>query len=758
MRIIAALLCLFLLACTSQTDTLRKNFENPPDEFRPMPFWHLNGSLTKDGVERQITDAKNLSGFGGITVLPVTAGPHFNTGALCPGTEPTFLSNEFFDRYIDMLNISQKLGMEIILYDDVDFPSGSAGGRLYKEFPQYSRKYLIKEEFMVQGGTRFEKEYIPDSTNVLMAVSAMNTATLEVLDLQPFIKENILEWDVPKGEWRVMFFNCKYNIGGVHQYHVDYMQPEAVSKVMEMTYGEYDKRFGQYFGNVIKKTFFDDVGFVHSENTWTPAITEIFKQKYGKNPALYYPALFYDIGAETQSARVAFYDIRSELMAEGYVKQVSEWSAKRNLKSMGHPPENYSPNSVVANGDILKYYRHAQIPLLDAIFFYGRGLNGFKQISSAADLGDKPIVGAELCGAFPADMDSLTLYRVVMESMARGVNFVVPHGMWYDTDPAKVRIPPLISPENPLLRDCLPNYSIYTARSCMMLQGGRRISDIALLWPISSVQGGSYINRDAKSGLPVANWVPEHVNHYQLSDIFTNQIHRDFTYIHPEDLVNGKVTANASELVLNNEINKQHFKVLVMPGGDVISVPTLQAIKAYYEGGGKIIATASLPFLAAEFGRDKEVQDIISELFGVEPQVIPENDIIKENQQGGQLAFIRNTDKISLEKALNALNIMADIQINTNFAEESNIGYVNYIHKNKDGKDIYFFTNTTENPLSAQISLRGQFDEVEIWNPHTGDIAKVPEIEKNMQSDGTFRTDLKVSLPAVSSIFIIGLE
>jgi CRISPR/Cas system-associated protein endoribonuclease Cas2 len=32
------------------------------------------------------------------------------------------------------------------------------------------------------------------------------------------------------------------------------------------------------------------------------------------------PALFYDIGAETQAARVAFYDIRSELMAEGYIK------------------------------------------------------------------------------------------------------------------------------------------------------------------------------------------------------------------------------------------------------------------------------------------------------------------------------------------------------------------------------------------------------------------------------------------------------
>lgn len=57
---------------------------------------------------------------------------------------------------------------------------------------------------------------------------------------------------------------------------------------------------------------------------------------------------------------------------------------------MGHPPENYSPNSVVAHGDILKYYRHVDIPLLDAILYFRRGLNGFKQVCSAADLGDKP--------------------------------------------------------------------------------------------------------------------------------------------------------------------------------------------------------------------------------------------------------------------------------------------------------------------------------------------------------------------------------
>lgn len=41
------------------------------------------------------------------------------------------------------------------------------------------------------------------------------------------------------------------------------------------------------------------------------------------------------------------------------------------------------------HGDILKFYRHTQIPLTDYIFYYGHGRDGFKQVGSAADLYDR---------------------------------------------------------------------------------------------------------------------------------------------------------------------------------------------------------------------------------------------------------------------------------------------------------------------------------------------------------------------------------
>ena len=134
--VIVLSVCLLLISC--QSDSLRDDFTNPPNKYRPMPFWHLNGHLTKEGVEKQIQEAKELSGFGGVTVLPVTAGPQHPTGLSCPGMTPAFLSDEYFSRYMDMLEISKRQDTEIILYDDIDFPSGSAGGRLLKEYPQYT--------------------------------------------------------------------------------------------------------------------------------------------------------------------------------------------------------------------------------------------------------------------------------------------------------------------------------------------------------------------------------------------------------------------------------------------------------------------------------------------------------------------------------------------------------------------------------------------------------------------------------------------
>ena len=178
-RIVFALLAAAGLAACGG-DPLKEAFRDPANEFRPQPFWHLNGALTSEHINRQLTEARDKAGFGGVAVLPVTAQPHWQKGFMCPGMSPEYLGREYFDRYTDILEVSKRNGTQVILYDDIDFPSGSAGGRLLREYPQYTRKFLAKHEFAAHGGTRFRQEFRPNAATTVMAVSALNLSLIHI--------------------------------------------------------------------------------------------------------------------------------------------------------------------------------------------------------------------------------------------------------------------------------------------------------------------------------------------------------------------------------------------------------------------------------------------------------------------------------------------------------------------------------------------------------------------------------------------------
>ena len=187
-------LILLLGTAAKPTDKDAAAFRRPANEYRPMPFWHLNGTLTRDTIVKQINRAKREAGFGGIAVLPVS------------GTRPEYLTDAYFERYDDMIETMHRNGMELIIYDDIDFPSGTAGGRLQAQYPRDTRKLLEKDEYVITGPATFT-QILPDSTEkLLMATTAMNINTYEMIDLRDHIRDGKVTWEVPPGAWRVMFF------------------------------------------------------------------------------------------------------------------------------------------------------------------------------------------------------------------------------------------------------------------------------------------------------------------------------------------------------------------------------------------------------------------------------------------------------------------------------------------------------------------------------------------------------------------------
>jgi hypothetical protein len=707
-----------------------------------MPFWHINGELTTEGIQKQMRDAKELGGFSGISVLPLAPKKDGR-----PGTTPKFLSPEYLDRFQDVLDTAEELDMEVILYDDNDFPSGMAGGKLGELFPQHTMKRLDMVEKTVKGPRVF-KEELPDG-KILSAV-AMHTETLERIELGPYINKGTITWQVPKGSWKIMYFPMVKD-----SYHkafpvVDYLDTTAVREMIRLTYDVYKANFESYFGDRIKTTFFDDVGFWKHPRTWTGKFNEKFEEINGYDPKPWYPALWYKIGPETEAVRHAFFNTRAELLAEGFPKLVGEWTKANGLKATGHPPGNYDPTPIDMNADIFKFFRHTAMPLTDAIIGYQFGQNGHKLISSAADYYDRPIVSTEIYGAYKEkSFDSLMLYRSVMDIFSRGVNFVVPHGLWYN--PEQVYISPLVSPYSEKIAPALPAYSEFVGRSCMLLQGGKRVSEIGVLYPFEELAG--WYRFEDPDNPRQGFFISPETNYLEISGLLTNDIRQDFTFIHPEYFLDDKYEIDQGSVHLNNAENEQQYKALIITGCKVISLKTLQKIKDYYDQGGLVISTGQLPFKSSKMGQDEEVQDLITEMFGIDPKAPPTSEIKRNgNSDEGKAIHIPDPTDQNLSEAINA-NVVADVQFSPSPILTTDMGKFNYIHKIKDGKDIYFFSNSSDEAIETEVTLKGNF-ELYTADPHTGRISALMDA-KHIKTGNLEFTKVNLYLAPVSAVFWI---
>jgi len=743
--VVSLILSPLILLAQKPTENWKESFFDPPNQYRPMPFWHLNGKLTTAEIEKQMNATKMSCGFGGVTVLPVSPGLQHPTGLPCPGMEPEFLSDEYFALYTDILENARKLSMQVILYDDIDFPSGMAGNKMKELYPEDTRKQLNKLDSVISGPMKINIT-IPASS--LMAAIAINSRSFERQALAGFVTGQKFSWNVPAGSWRIMLFYCSGNGDKL----VDYMDPSAVKKYTPLTYGKYENHFAKYFGNTIKQIFYDDVGYVALEQGWTGELNKKFREKTGKDPSLFYPALWGDIGSETSAARVAFYDSRAELLAEGYPRLIGEWCDKNGLLSSGHPPGNYEIQPTDMSFDIFKFYRHTHVPLMDYIFYHPHGRDGFKLISSAADIYDRPVVAAEINGAFLENQfDSLMLYRSAMDVLTRGVNFLIPHGMWYDYRPEAVRIPPLISSYSAKISPALQQYSDFVARSCFMLQGGRRVSDIAIFYPIASLQAYFTFNSGKSWGTNAA----AEADYLAVGEILTRQIHRDFTFIHPETWVSNQCILSSNGIELNNKVNKQSYKALILPGGKVISLAALKKIKTWYHQGGKLIATSMLPSKSAEFGHDEEIVAIVKEMFGIDPTLpMPVvSSTIKKNKKGGQLVFIPKPDADELLFSLDQMGITADLVLESIPKAEYEKTEISYIHKIRENKNIYYIANSSDASVETFIELRGTINP-EFWPPENGKMTPIASPELVKRGDQIY-TRFQMKLPPVKSVFIV---
>ena len=179
----------------------------------------------------------------------------------------------------------------------------------------------------------------------------------------------------------------------------------------------------------------------------------------------------------------------------------------------------------------------------------------------------------------------------------------------------------------------------------------------------------------------------------------------------------------------------------------------VDVLKAFYDAGGKVVATTCLPSKSAEIGHDKDVVEAVNQMFGAEPRTpSPDKSFTKQtNAAGGAGYFV---------PALNGLAAAIDDALpvpDVRFAEHGPVvdqrkGMLSYLHKVKDGRNVYFVANSTDNPVDTEMTVRGKMT-LQRWNPYDGTISAVEGVP--IVEGGVPCTRLRLTLAPVDSVFLV---
>jgi alpha-L-rhamnosidase len=718
--------------------SLADDFRNPPKSYRPQPFYFLNHRLTEPELRRQIAEMDG-KGVGGAVL-------HCRHGLLVE-----YLSEEWFRLIGVCIDECRKRGMEAWLYDEDDWPSGTVGGKLTREHPEFRMRYLRVQELPVTGGARVAVTLDPDD-NALVAIQASRFAPVglgltpagrtpvqlaeEYEDLTACYADGLFAWDAPEGQWLVLvFWECPvaakvtYNNG----YYLDTMNEEAVAAFREASYDPYD-RFRADFGGTVKGVFTDEPGLmIHDAYigtqamrtsvddlnrvlpghvvAWTRDLPRKFRELKGYDIIPHLRDLLYEVSDETNKVRLDYHDALTTWYVGAYHRALSAWCEKRGLDYIGHTLEDPLWNQVRTQGNQTRVLECFHRPGLDYLCpGVGTRDSPYRILATKCASSVAHVEGRErvMCEAFGGSGHQHTMAdrRLDASFMAcLGVNMILPHAFYYSFEGfRKTDWPPTEFYHTPFWR-WYRAFAGYIGRLSLFGATGTHVASAAVLSPALTVQTEMFMN-----GEP--NRTPDCQQLFnEVSDLLL-RLHCDYDYLDDSQLPRSEVRDGA----LAFASSKETYPLLVMPAVRVISLEAMEAVKRLVEGGGSVLALGELPSESTRRGEDEAVQALAGAVFGEQPGVA------MQHPSGGKALYVEVAGDLPavLPKALARLT-RPDVVVTA--LDGSPAEDVICCHRRTDDLDLFLFVNRTWEAQGATATLLGarQTGIVEVWDLETGE-------------------------------------
>ncbi len=627
---------------------------------------------------------------------------------------------------------------------------------------------ITRREYFCDPG---EKLYLQLHPGTPMSVMAYDDEHTDMIDLRPYIKDNIISYTIPEGNWTVEEYLCtdqpQYGEGPIYTCNV--LSYDHSMAFLTALFDYMGNIFASAIGKTITQFFVSDICF-HGTNrrNWDESFNRLFIERFGFDPAPYYPTLFHFIGEKDPHIKALFMSCRAEMLRSGFLAALKSFADRRDLQLTTAVAEPKLPACSWLNGDALADSVYSPCAVQEKAYLYG--MNSTHLAASAADNYGSKYISCELFRHYNR-LTTNIVYKDAMNAFGHGANQLMAHwGAHTITGFTRRRR------SDRFRMDVLGMEGKYTfpafvSRVQALLRGGSRVNDIAMLYPIYALHDKVYLY-DAPQKDPFEYPdTPFSCNYMTVLNTISTYAGQDITLLHPE-IVNSICSTRGGNLYLKNPFQTQKFRILILPSADMVSLKNIRMVKRFFDEGGKVIATGTLPKYAFEYHVDEdipdpddfmglkgygtpadhEVRDIILHIFGREAL---DKSIIKEyfynsNENGGEAYYITPnrtaadgtalTDCVALNNALQSFNVPLDMYMpemprfeciggfNNPISEFVRLGLDNYvpgggmisrIHKQRGDLDIYFFSNTTNVNYNDIVYLRG-IHFLDRWDPHTG--------------------------------------
>lgn len=365
------------------------------------------------------------------------------------------------------------------------------------------------------------------------------------IDLTEYVDGDEITFDLGEGYFRIYVTYVTRNAKGRNDY-INFLDKESCKLLIDAVYEPHFAHYKKYFGNVIAGFFSDEppvgnvegympigpIGTSGQNLAWSRVAEERMTEAYGSEDwKAYIPYLWTDGQDKEEMAKIrnAYMDMVTRLVEENFSKQNSKWCEAHGVEYIGHMLEDCDLNMNLGGsmGHFFRGLSGQHMAGVDNIggqvTINGQNVTRHDQPVCVDEAGFYQYVDAKL-GASHAAIDPKKGGRCMCENfgaygwqsgtkeqkfmmdhfMVRGVNRFVPHAFSPKAFPDPDCPPHFYAQgENPLYR-AFGKLMVYNNRVCHLIDGGKAIPDVALLYSAESIWAG-----DAASNIPAARYLSQ---------------------------------------------------------------------------------------------------------------------------------------------------------------------------------------------------------------------------------------------------------